>query len=258
MEHGHSFGQGSNLLTRWWIPSSPETSKTWTQDQGSAEAGGGLGRRIGSSLPLVSFLKSGTFHQFLKDARFYMKIVKMMMIREEAPGNKGHCAPSIRWGLGTSRRYVTMGPFYIHPPVHPLVYIGVIGWNYLTAPPSPKLSLLVKTCVLPHEAQPAFPHIALHVPSWTKPMASEPLRVQPCLWLWFLFLLLCCFHMSFLDVPQTFWSCSRLRAFAPSVPSAWSVLFHMCTWLIYFLISFKCHHLIKCHLLREALSDHPS
>ena len=124
--------------------------------------------------------------------------------------------------------------------------------------PQPRACPSCKTCVLLHEAQPAFPHIALHVPSWTKPMASEPLRVQPRLWLWFLFLLLCCCHMSFLEAPQTFWSCSRLRAFALSVPSAWSVLFHMCTWLIYSLISFKCHHLIKCHLLREALSDHPS
>lgn len=95
-------------------------------------------RRIASSLPLVSFLKSGTFHQFLKDIRFCTKIVKMMMIREEAWGNKGHCAPSIRWGLGTSLPYVTTWLFYVYAPVHALVYIGVIGWNYLTPHPTPR------------------------------------------------------------------------------------------------------------------------
>ena len=111
-----------------------------------------------------------------------MKIVKMMMIREEAWGNKGHCAPSIRWGVGTSLRYVTMWLFYVHAPVHPRVYIGVIGWNYLTVTsphPSPELALLVKPVYSYMRPSLLFPTLPSTYPAELNPWPQNPWGSSP-------------------------------------------------------------------------------
>ena len=187
-----------------------------------------------------------------------MKIVKMMMVRRGAWGSKGQCAQSVRVSPGDlTAGCHRVAPFlFTLPSTHQCCRLR-------TTPPHPWVSPSCENlAVYLHEGQPTFPLIAPKAPTYPaelKPWPQDPSGSGPTSdSVWSLFLLLCCGHMGFLTAPNMCRSCSCLRAFALAVPSAWSVLFHMYTWLMLSLIAFKYHHLIKCHLLREAFSDHLS